>query len=124
MGGDVLSKNDLVVELGALFRTNHCLLASLGVSHPRLERVRHLVDDTGVGYTKLTGGGGGGCAISLISEFSEELEGRLKEEGFEVHETVLGARGVGILNQEVMEKEEFLGCELEREARGWAWMYW
>ncbi|KAJ8608773.1 hypothetical protein MRB53_039458 [Persea americana] len=45
---------------------NHGLLTSLGVSHPRLERLRYLVDQAGVGWTKLTGAGGGGCAITLL----------------------------------------------------------
>ena len=46
--------------------TNHHLLAALGVSHPRLERLRYLVGESGVGWTKLTGAGGGGCAITLL----------------------------------------------------------
>lgn len=119
-----MDKKTLVQELGALFRTNHCLLASLGVSHPKLERVRGLIDDAGVGFTKLTGGGGGGCAISLISEFSEKLEETLKEESFEVHETLLGAKGVGIWNGEMPSPQKFLVIDLEAEAGAWEWRYW
>jgi mevalonate kinase len=53
-------------HLGELVTINHGLLVSLGVSHPKLERVRELIDHTGIGWTKLTGAGGGGCAISII----------------------------------------------------------
>lgn len=52
--------------LGDLVTINHGLLVSLGVSHPRLERIRELIDHTGIGWTKLTGAGGGGCAITII----------------------------------------------------------
>ncbi|RMY22254.1 hypothetical protein D0866_11995, partial [Hortaea werneckii] len=57
---------DAVTRLGDLMHVNHGLLSSLGVSHPRLERLRYLVDQSGVGWTKLTGAGGGGCAITLL----------------------------------------------------------
>lgn len=57
---------DAITHLGELMSINHGLLTSLGVSHPRLERLRHLVDQAGVGWTKLTGAGGGGCAITLL----------------------------------------------------------
>lgn len=52
--------------LGDLVTINHGLLVSLGVSHPKLERIRELIDHTGIGWTKLTGAGGGGCAITII----------------------------------------------------------
>ena len=53
-------------HLGDLITINHGLLVSLGVSHPKLERIRELIDHTGVGWTKLTGAGGGGCAITIL----------------------------------------------------------
>lgn len=57
---------DNIRHLGELMTVNHGLLTSLGVSHPKLERLRYLVDQAGVGWTKLTGAGGGGCAITLL----------------------------------------------------------
>lgn len=53
-------------HLGDLVTINHGLLVSLGVSHPKLERIRELIDHTGLGWTKLTGAGGGGCAITIL----------------------------------------------------------
>jgi len=52
--------------LGDLVTINHGLLVALGVSHPKLERIREIIDHTGIGWTKLTGAGGGGCAITII----------------------------------------------------------
>lgn len=94
------SKN--LEHLGSLMRKNHELLVSLGVSHPRLERVCQLIDSAKLGWTKLTGAGGGGCAIALLrSEVRqhgyEELERVLAAEGIQKYEIVLGVNGVGLL---------------------------
>ena len=81
---------------------NHGFLVSLGVSHPRLERIRELVDYANIGWTKLTGAGGGGCAMTVFRpdieyETIQELERQFTAEGFEKYETILGADGVGVL---------------------------
>jgi mevalonate kinase len=60
--------------LGELITVNHGLLVSLGVSHPKLERVRALIDHAGIGWTKLTGAGGGGCAITILKPESIESD--------------------------------------------------
>ncbi|KAI4618538.1 hypothetical protein J4E80_005140 [Alternaria sp. BMP 0032] len=57
---------DSLRHLGELVTMNHGLLVSLGVSHPKLERIREIIDHTGIGWTKLTGAGGGGCAITIL----------------------------------------------------------
>jgi len=57
--------------LGELASVNHGLLVSLGVSHPKLERIRALIDHAGIGWTKLTGAGGGGCAITILKPDAE-----------------------------------------------------
>lgn len=93
---------EAVDHFGRLFRINHGLLVSLGASHPRLERIRELVDHAGIGWTKLTGAGGGGCAITLLRGDAEptsleHLEDRLDSEGYERFETTLGGDGVGVL---------------------------
>lgn len=131
---DVVNSDDpgsieSITHLGELMTVNHGLLTSLGVSHPRLERLRYLVDQAGVGWTKLTGAGGGGCAItllrpdaatpssqlngeaahatpSLLSSALQQLERQLDEEGFEKYETTLGGDGVGVLYPAVINGEE------------------
>ncbi|PVH97800.1 mevalonate kinase [Periconia macrospinosa] len=60
------SSPESLKHLGDLVTINHGLLVALGVSHPKLERIRELIDHTGIGWTKLTGAGGGGCAITII----------------------------------------------------------
>lgn len=94
--------SEKIDHLGELFRINHGLLVSLGVSHPRLERIRELVDHADIGWTKLTGAGGGGCTITLFKakwneEAIEHLEEQLDDEGYDRYETYLGGDGVGVL---------------------------
>ncbi|KAL8997884.1 MAG: hypothetical protein Q9169_002966 [Polycauliona sp. 2 TL-2023] len=91
-----------VQTLGELMGLNHGLLVALGVSHPKLERVRELVSSLDLGWTKLTGAGGGGSAIALLnsnasSSTLQTLQSQFDEEGFEKYETTLGGEGVGVL---------------------------
>jgi mevalonate kinase len=118
-------------HLGELITVNHGLLVSLGVSHPKLERIRALIDHAGIGWTKLTGAGGGGCAITILKPASlmsdaadsnspptpgalrkrskstviHHLERQLEAEGFEKFETMLGGDGVGVLWPAVLQNE-------------------
>ncbi|OAA54311.1 mevalonate kinase [Niveomyces insectorum RCEF 264] len=110
--------------LGELMTINHGLLCALGVSHPRLERVRELVDHEGIGWTKLTGAGGGGCSITLIKkgipkERILQLEQQLEAEGYQQFVTTLGGDGVGVLWPAVlrngMDEDEEGGMEIDVE---------
>lgn len=116
------SPHTALPQFGDLFRINHGLLVSLGVSHPRLERIRELVDYSNIGWTKLTGAGGGGCAITLLREDAEgsareALKEQLVEEGFELYETLLGGDGVGVLYPAVLrnDSEEENGEEIDQQ---------
>jgi mevalonate kinase len=109
-------------RLGELMTINHGLLVSLGVSHPRLERVRELVDHQGIGWTKLTGAGGGGCSITLLKpgvsrDKLDKLEEQLDQEGYQKFETTLGADGVGVLWPAVlkngMDEDDVGGMEID-----------
>lgn len=89
-------------RLSELFEINHGLLVALGVSHPALERVRMLTDELKIGKTKLTGAGGGGCAITLVNEDADDtviqaLIQKYSSLGFETFETTLGGKGVGYI---------------------------
>lgn len=95
-------------HLGEMFRVNHGLLVSLGVSHPKLEHIRELVDYAGIGWTKLTGAGGGGCAITLLKSDADpdivnDLQRQFEDAGFEEYKTTLGGDGVGILYPAVLQ---------------------
>ncbi|KAH7318223.1 ribosomal protein S5 domain 2-type protein [Stachybotrys elegans] len=111
-------------KIGELMTVNHGLLVSLGVSHPRLERVRELVDHEGIGWTKLTGAGGGGCSITLLKNDVPrhklaKLEQQLETENFEKFETTLGGDGVGVLWPAILkngtEEDEEGGMEIDLE---------
>ena len=100
--------------LRKLVNMNHGLLVALGVSHPALETVKIISDKYNLGATKLTGAGGGGCAITLVDESIDEsvIHNAMKEyenEGFESFETSLGGKGVGMLfEDDCQESEKFL----------------
>ncbi|KAI9254629.1 ribosomal protein S5 domain 2-type protein [Phascolomyces articulosus] len=92
------SKADLAQELEDLVDINHCLLHALGVSHSSLEKVRTITGEYGV-KTKLTGAGGGGCALSIIRddvnvETTNSVAQKLAGEGFDCYRTSLGGTGV------------------------------
>lgn len=113
---------DAVETLGELLRINHGLLVSLGVSHPRLERISELVDLAGVGWTKLTGAGGGGSAITLLKPTAppaalRSLESKLDSENFERYQTTLAGDGVGVLWPAVLRNgtDEEGGEEIDQE---------
>lgn len=89
-----------ICELAEL---NHGLLSTISVSHPALEKVRDVSKELGIGTTKLTGAGGGGCAITVASKptagsnASPSID-KFKEmlgEQFRVFATSLGVKGVG-----------------------------
>lgn len=115
---------DKMSRIGQLMAVNHGLLCSLGVSHPRLERVRELVDHEGIGWTKLTGAGGGGCSITLIKPSTPKarvlkLEQQLAKEGYQQFVTTLGGDGVGVLWPAVLrngtDEDEEGGMEIDVE---------
>ncbi|KAF8558217.1 cystathionine beta-lyase [Imleria badia] len=66
---NVLSGSGPKESLAALINENHRLLDQLRVSHPSLEAVRRVTGAEPYNLaTKLTGAGGGGCAVTLIPE--------------------------------------------------------
>ncbi|GCE98861.1 mevalonate kinase [Zygosaccharomyces mellis] len=95
-------------ELIELVRVNHGLLVALGVSHPGLELVKLESDSLGVGSTKLTGAGGGGCSLTIlhksttqeqIHQFKAKLESSY---GYKTFQTDLGGIGCGILPRDLI----------------------
>ncbi|CAH1231994.1 MVK [Branchiostoma lanceolatum] len=74
------------------------LLNALGVGHPSLDQVSSVTAKHGL-HSKLTGAGGGGCALVLLRpdtapEVVDNVKTELKDCGFDVWETSIGATGV------------------------------
>ena len=81
-----------------LIEINHGLLRALGVSHASLEKVIAITSAHGL-KTKLTGAGGGGCAVTIIPDDSKPettatVMKELSAEGFVCYETSVGGPGV------------------------------
>lgn len=96
-----LPRNALVERLGLLMNLNHLQLSQLKVGHAALDKVRERCAKLGL-PTKLTGAGGGGCAISLLRDDVapkdlQDLATALASDGFQSYETEVGGPGVGIL---------------------------
>ncbi|CAO1629136.1 unnamed protein product [Parajaminaea phylloscopi] len=115
-------------ELGHLMARNHELLRDLGVSHPALEAVRTTLEAVSPRLsTKLTGAGGGGCAVTLVprgtdAEVVQRALDSVKRlpQVASIHETLVGGPGVsvladwGVLRSSLVGKEGETG-ELTRE---------
>ncbi|KAJ1877692.1 Mevalonate kinase [Coemansia sp. RSA 1722] len=102
---DLFCKADTPVDklehyLADVVRLNHALLVALGVSHPALERVREATEARAL-PTKLTGAGGGGCALTLVPKdaSTDDLDSVISElsaEGIRCYPTVIGGCGVAV----------------------------
>ncbi len=74
---------------------NHRFLQELTVSHPRLDHIVDLCKREDALGAKLTGGGGGGCAIALCDPSrTKSLVETLREEGFTSFRTRVADQGL------------------------------
>lgn len=100
-------REELLSGLAALIDENHEHLAHLGVSHPTLELIRSKTRSSPYHLsTKLTGAGGGGCAVTLIPDDMPEsrvqdLVQSLHDDGFQSYLTAVGGSGLGVLQSSV-----------------------
>ncbi|HDM91843.1 MAG TPA: mevalonate kinase [Candidatus Korarchaeota archaeon] len=79
-GREAVSSGDLA-SLGELMNINHGLLAALGVSTPELDRIIWAARRAGALGAKLSGAGGGGCAVAL-SEGPASVKSAIESTGF------------------------------------------
>lgn len=80
-------------RVGELMNVNHGALVSLGVSTADLDFACHLARSNGAYGAKLTGAGGGGCAVALIGESDGGVLDAWRSEGFEVFDVKAGGPG-------------------------------
>lgn len=107
-------------HLGELMERNHVLLQDLGVSHPSLEAVRAAIKAVSPGLsTKLTGAGGGGCAVTLVPRGTSEdvvaqaIESLRRLQVSSVHETIVGGPGVSVLSDMSIVRKASVGKDGE-----------
>ncbi len=72
-------------KLGKLMLEDQELLRQLGVSSPGLDKAVEIAMANGALGAKLSGGGGGGIAVALISGGARKLKEPLEKEGFTVY---------------------------------------
>ena len=83
-GSDAIRVWDLPT-LGSLMIENHRYLDWFGVSTPALNRACAVAIGAGALGAKLTGGGGGGCAVALVTlEHRESVQASVAAAGFTV----------------------------------------
>ncbi|WFD42774.1 cysteine-S-conjugate beta-lyase [Malassezia psittaci] len=128
-GAELPSRTTLLERMGRLMDLNHLQLVQLNVGHPSLEKVRrtcaaaphHM-------HTKLTGAGGGGCAITLVPDDvsagqMQMLLESLAQQGFTTYETEVGGPGLGVVahsfSEDHAKTNTFLGL-LPTELAEWA----
>jgi len=96
---------NLYTQLELLIDVNQSLLTGgLGVGHRTLDTVCRITSGFGL-HSKLTGAGGGGCAITLIHNDTSdstvaEVKQELAAEGFECWEASIGVPGVFVHTDE------------------------
>lgn len=84
---------------GKLLTINHWLLNALGVSHPLLDRLVYASLRAGALGAKLTGAGGGGCMIALVTKQSRpKIIRAISKEGFNTMPARLSRTGVRLEN--------------------------
>ena len=90
-GGEIVKRSVKALRegdlkaLGELMNINHELLCAVGVSCEELENLVHAARNAGALGAKLTGAGGGGCMIALVSpEKIEDVAEAIDEAGGEV----------------------------------------
>ncbi|MCX8208890.1 MAG: mevalonate kinase [Sulfolobales archaeon] len=93
---EALVRHDLE-KLGLMMNLNHGLLDSLGVSTRKLNEVVYAARSSGALGAKLTGAGGGGCAIALCRpEKIETVESIMKFLSEFTMRTSLGTEGIRV----------------------------
>ena len=93
------SEGEKYQELSLLVTVNNNLLRSIGVSHPRLERLFNIAESRGF-HAKLTGAGAGGCAFVLLPSNYEQSENYhkmcedLNANDYHIMATIIGGEAV------------------------------
>ncbi len=108
-------------QFGTLISMNHSLLKAAGMSCLELDRVAYLSEKHGF-TAKLTGAGGGGCALTFVpatapNESLEELIHDLEKKGMNCFQARLGVKGIRINPSSDISISQFRSCSFEELER-------
>ncbi|KAJ3343077.1 hypothetical protein HDU91_000452 [Kappamyces sp. JEL0680] len=111
------------LEFAQLIATNQALLSAAGMSCAALDRVALLSQEQGLAC-KLTGAGGGGCALTYISSLAaldphriDRLEQQLRSEGMSCFQARLGVKGIQVLALASLQDENWFGLQSKEALR-------
>lgn len=98
-------------DVETLIEINQGFLNAIGVGHHSINKVCDITKEYGF-YSKLTGGGGGGCVLTFLKDASKarvkEVIQSLKKEGFRCYEADIGCPGVQGRKEVHMDYSTFL----------------
>ncbi|EEB09646.1 mevalonate kinase Erg12 [Schizosaccharomyces japonicus yFS275] len=124
-----LAREQLLPKIGQLVELNQKLLECLHVSHPTLERVIDAAKR--IGWTKLTGAGGGGCAYTVLrgadieDDVNEVIE-QLRSLGNETYAVELGGPGAAVwvapIDEKTSTQTDAFFTRIQQSDQSWA--YW
>ncbi|RHZ75743.1 hypothetical protein Glove_209g162 [Diversispora epigaea] len=123
-----VSQEEMFKKLEELIDLNHYLVNSLGVSHPSLEKIREITSEHNL-HSKLTGAGGGGCALTLVPddmppEDVQLVKEKLERNEFECYETPVGGHGIATMYATtVINSLEFLDMNKNKLREIAEWKY-
>jgi len=97
---EVKEKVEIIQSIEELISLNHNLLNAIGVGHASLDEICKITKKHGLS-SKLTGAGGGGCALTFVKpgtpkETLDKVIEELEKNGFACYQTSIGVSGVSI----------------------------
>lgn len=93
--GLLVIKNKDILRIGELMSENQEVLASLGLSHPKIDLAVEKALRAGAYGAKLSGKGQGGIMFALTNDGNQHrVAGAIREAGLEIIETEVGVEGV------------------------------
>ncbi|CAH1765791.1 4652_t:CDS:10 [Entrophospora sp. SA101] len=120
---DKIDISEFYEKIGEFIDINHHLANSLGVGHHSLDKICEITADYKL-HSKLTGAGGGGCALTLIREDVSDSELSkviisLESIGYKCYISNVGGPGVGVIDvTNMINLKELLGSKT-RPTVGW-----
>lgn len=100
LSNDLEDVDNFVESIQPLFSRNELLLEELGVGHPAISRVLSIFKNYNI-PGKLTGAGGGGCVVAILThkqsideEFLESISLEMQDEGFDCFQASIEPVGV------------------------------